>query len=73
MFKHIKIGKSQIPQILTIIAGLVFMTAFQFTDNNAYAILTLVSLQVSCIFMTIYDEREDERKANEEAFAMLHD
>lgn len=71
MWKKIKIGYSQVPQIMFMIVGLVFMVAFQFTDNNAYAIVTLVCLQISAVLMAVYDEREDEKKANAEAFAML--
>lgn len=71
MWSKIKIGESQIPQILVMVVGLVFMIMFQFRDNPAYVIVTLICLQASCVMMAVYDEREDEKKANEEAFALL--
>ena len=75
MWKYLKIGESQVPQILCMIAGLAFVMMFQFTHKDIYAIVTLGMLQASCLMMLAYDEhirqQEDERKANEEAFAML--
>ncbi len=69
--KLLKIGESQIPQILVMIVGLAFMIAFEFTDNSAFALTTLGCLQVSCVLMVCYDERQDEKKANAEAIAVL--
>ena len=72
MFKVLRIGESQIPQILTLLLGVIFLIVFEFTDNHLYALLLLLSLQVSCVLMVCYDEHQDEKKANEEAFAMLN-
>lgn len=71
MWKKIKIGESQIPQILVMVVGLVFMVMFQSHDNPAYVIVTLICLQTSCVMMAVYDEHEEEKKANAEAIAIL--
>jgi len=67
----LKIGHSQVPQILCGIVGLVFMMAYMLMDMQGYAIITLICLQASCVMMACYDEHEEEKKANAEAFALL--
>lgn len=75
MWSKIKIGESQIPQIMCFIVGLVMVFLFQVSNDNLYAFLTMVCIQVGCVLMACYDEHEEngksERRANEEAFAML--
>lgn len=67
----LKIGHSQVPQILCGIVGAVFMLAYIFMDMQGYAIITLICLQASCVMTACYDEREDEKKANAEALGLL--
>ena len=70
--KHsLKIGESQIPQICCFVVGLLMVFAFEIDDNGLYALLSLFATQLGVIFMGCYDEREDEKKADAEAFAML--
>lgn len=71
LLKKMGIGKSQFPQIASFIVGLALMMMFLFKNENAYAFLAMLSVQAGCIFATIHNEHEDEKKANEEAFAML--
>ncbi len=67
----LKIGHSQIPQILCGIVGLVFMMVYMLMDNQPCAIVTLICLQASCVMMACYDEHEEEEKANAEALSLL--
>jgi hypothetical protein len=75
MWKKIKIGYSQIPQIIFFVAGFVMMFMFECSDNGLYAILTLFCMQFGITFMNCYDDTEEEKKsetkANAEAIEML--
>lgn len=71
MKHYFKVGESQIPQILCFAIGLVMTFMFNVAHDGLYAIISLLMTQIGIVFMGCYDEREDEKKANAEAIAML--